>query len=113
MDQEQRANTAATHLRNKIWNKQPQDEERTESISNTQIIPHTQAYNTQDITQEELDKIIKKLKRHTATGPDGLAIETIKELDDDNREKYLAALNNMAGRAHRRRANQSKSNAHT
>ena len=39
-------------------------------------------YDTSPPTMEELQQVIKKLKRRKAPGPDGIPTELIKELDE-------------------------------
>ena len=47
------------------------------------------------ITQEELNKAIKSLKRNKATGPDGIPNEAIIEASETTREMYLEVINTI------------------
>ena len=46
-----------------------------------------------EITKEELDLIVKKLKRRKTPGPDEIPMEAFKEMDDENLEHLLKTLN--------------------
>ena len=50
----------------------------------------------EEIRKEELDKIIKNLKRNKATGPDDIPNEIFKEADEGTREIYRDAMNKIA-----------------
>ena len=47
------------------------------------------------ITQEEVNKAIKSLKRNKATGPDGILNEAIIEASETTREMYLEVINTI------------------
>ena len=59
----------------------------------TKIINKELHFNTRPITIEELNSYIKKAKRRKAPGPDDIAIELIKELDDESRLELLNEFN--------------------
>ena len=50
-------------------------------------------FNTENITIEELNAILHKLKKRKAAGPDDLPIEFYKWLDQENRTQVLNLLN--------------------
>ena len=47
------------------------------------------------ITQKELDKAIKQLKRGKAVGPDGIPNEAMIEADGKTREMYREVINEI------------------
>ena len=63
------------------------------TLSNEIIILQRLEYNTQDITYEELDRIIKRFKRRKKPGPDGVPMELYKELNKTLKNKLLDELN--------------------
>eukprot|EP00972_Heterocapsa_arctica_P048170 7102951-Heterocapsa_arctica.AAC.1 len=50
--------------------------------------------NTNPITLEELEDVIRKFKHNKAPGPSGVPIEAIKLLDEDSKLALLKLLNN-------------------
>ena len=86
----QRAEATAEYLEKKQWG----------NVNNTQPKPnpgkvHNQQLNIDCgcITRNELDCILKKLKKDKAPGPDKAITELFKWLDSDNRDHLLGILN--------------------
>ena len=52
----------------------------------------------QAITTQEMNNVIKKLKRNKATGPDDIPNEIFKEADPETKELYLDIVNDIAKR---------------
>ena len=46
-----------------------------------------------EIRQEEIDAVVKRMKRRKATGPDGIPLEWIKELGSEEREGIRRMMN--------------------
>ncbi len=100
MPQNQRAEAAALYLAKEHWGKPAQEEQK--DLSNLQRYntapisspnPTRKQYNTWIISFEEFNKVVKKLKRHKACGPDDVPMEVFKEMDDYQKKKVIDILN--------------------
>ena len=64
-----------------------------EDLTNKKEHEGTSTIRDGSITQEELDKAIKKLRKGKSPGPDGITTDWLKDLDSQNRQFLLALLN--------------------
>lgn len=77
------AEEIAIHLENTTWNNK-EAENKQLLINTRKIVETNENYNTNQPTTKELKKVIKRMKRRKACGPDEIPMEMIKELDDTN-----------------------------
>jgi hypothetical protein len=84
----QRAQHAAKYLSGTQWGNSSSNIEPTPSQNTTPIIDHnTQNYNIEPPTLEEITRVIRKIKRRKAPGPDNIPTELLKELRAENLEE--------------------------
>ena len=86
----EKAEFCANGLQEKFW-KKDENEDRPER--RPKIIVENKNYNDGEITLEEVRRILKKIKRRKAPGPDEIPMEAFKEMDDENLEKIVKMLN--------------------
>ena len=95
----QRAQKASEYLSNQQWGEPSNEDERKReefqhTYRNNKFIEYhpLERYNTAPPSMEELERVIKKLKRRKAPGPDDIPTEIVKELDADNKEYILELM---------------------
>ncbi len=65
-----------------------QGERKPDKQNPRNIINNDLGIETGNITEEELDITLKKLKGHKAPGPDKVIVELIKFLDQNNKNSF-------------------------
>ena len=92
----QMAEEAAIHLAETQWKEDADiDPPHGPTIIQTQL-----AYNTEEISLEELRETVRKFKRRKAPGPDEVPMEAFEEMDDAALREVLKFLNTMWNEEH-------------
>ena len=97
--QNERAQEAANYFSREQWGIKRKNEEDSETppCKRSNIIQHckntTSEYNTEEITIEELKRIIKQIKRKKTPGPDEIPMELFRDMDDECLEAITTLLN--------------------
>ena len=78
----QQAEATADYLSSKHWAAAPDEQARTNTIPTTPLVPPDVEYNTDPISEEELNAAIAKQKNNKVGGPDEVVMEHFKQLDD-------------------------------
>ena len=84
------AEATAEYLAEKQWSNQNETESK---VNPPKVMQTRLRINKDYITLAELNRVIKKLKKHKAPGPDTKITELFKWLDTENRESLLFILN--------------------
>ncbi len=95
---DQRAEATAEYLQEKQWGATQNNivTQNTQRLTREFISKHLKsqqrecadnAIDDDEITRDELNRAITKMKRHKSPGPDQITTDWLKDLNSDNREK--------------------------
>ena len=96
---QQRAEATADYLEHSHWaadddnGTQDEADQVTKNLQERAQRHANLKYNEEKVDLKELKKVLQKLKRNKAPGPDRISTDFLKDLDDENLKTYLELIN--------------------